>query len=269
MKKMVASELKQIKEELKEIIKIKGVDLIYVYGSFSRYLKGTTKEYNDIDVLVILDERILNNIQAKLIDEALREVANKSKLKLHFQPCKFLGPWWRAVISGEPWILTSIRDSIKIHDPMNILFSIKSLIKQEKTYNKEERIETLINSSENFENKNREILLDSLNLLSTIATDICQLYLFTKKKIVLNKEKIYEEISKVKGLRRYSKIYKEILDLESKKDRGFLSEFTAENLDYYLEEINELIKVIEKEILKEEIDIKKFEEMPLEVKKQV
>lgn len=251
MNKTNKNQLKgEIKKELKEITKIEGVSLIYAYGSFVRYLKGKSQSYNDIDILVILDDLKVDDSQLVVIEEKLQNIKNESKLKLHFQPCKFLRQWWNAVLLGEPWILTSIKDSIPIHDKMKILSSIKKLIKEEKTYNKEERIESLIESSEVFERENRKILLDALSILSELVTEICQLFLMTQKKMILNKEKIFEEIKKVEELKKYAGAYKEVVDLESKKDRGFLSEFTAENLDYYLGEINELIKSVEKEIIK-------------------
>ncbi len=247
--------IKKIKREIKPILKCKSsISMIYIYGSFVRQLKEKKKDFNDIDILVVLDDfdcdkNICREVDFAEVESLILNINKTKKINLHFQPVKRLSAWWRAVIKGEPWILTSLRDCYVLYDGENIIKKIKSLIKLEKTYNREEKAEELIISSDDFELENRRLLLDSINTLSNIATEAAQIYLLMKDKVLLDKDKIAIELDNG-SMKKYSGTYKEIIDLESKVRRGFLSEFTAQNLDYYLEEISKFIEHVEKELAK-------------------
>jgi hypothetical protein len=129
-----------------------------------------------------------------------------------------------------------------------MLQEIAKLIKNENLYKKEERAEKLIERSDIYLNGNRQLLLNSLTLLSDAATEAAQILLLFDNKFILNKKRIVEELEK-----NYTKKislemignYKEIVDLEEKAEKGSLSEFTAENLDYYLDKTKRFINKVE------------------------
>ena len=238
--------IKQIEQEIKPLIKLKNkISLIYIYGSFVRQLKEKEQGFEDIDILVVADDFVCTEKDICLIEDSMEQINKNKKIKLHFQPVKILSSWWKGVINGEPWILTSLKYSYVLYDKNKIIQELINLIKLEKTYNKEEKAEELMESSNSFELENRRLLLESIKILSDIATESAQIFLLINNKFILDKEKIAKELENT-TLKNYSGIYKEIIDLDSKMERGFLSEFTAKNLDYYLFEIEKFISQVEK-----------------------
>lgn len=230
----------EIKKALKPLYR-NDVSFVYVYGSFK------TGKYNDIDILVVADNFTITEKGIKELTQiitALQAVYQK-KYKLHIQPLKFFKPWWKAIIQGEPWILTSITNSIPLYDRDKILPQIKRLIDNEKTYNAIIKHSELEQSSREYDVMNRIILLQSLESLALILQEAIQIFFLSKGKILLDKEEIYNELQKTE-LKEFADDYKEIIDLESKYHRGYLNEFTAENLDYYTEKIQGIWKVLEK-----------------------
>ena len=119
---------------------------------------------------------------------------------------------------------------------------MKDLIEREKTYNRENKIDALIESSNNYDVEIREILLKSISDLSSIATEVAQIYLLKRNIVAVNKRKILKYLEKFVD---YYDVYNDIIDLESKVNRGFLTEFTSENLEHYLEKIKLFVKKLE------------------------
>jgi predicted nucleotidyltransferase len=231
--------LSTIKKELKPLLKLKGnLELVYIFGSFK------SRNYNDVDILIIVNDETKKG-ELALINSVIKEIKKKSKISFHFQGVKYLGAWWRAIIEGEPWILTSLNSSIAIYDNFSIIKSLKKLLKKEKTYNKESRIDKLIESSNNYEVEIREVLLKSISDLSNIATEVSQIYLLKKNIVAIDKRKILKHL-KTNLSGDYVDVYREVIDLERKYQKGFLTEFTSENLEYYLEKIQLFIKKLEK-----------------------
>lgn len=234
--------IEEIKKELNPLFR-KDISFVYIYGSFKE------GHYNDIDILVVADDFVVSekDIKSIQLQIAMLQKKNQNKFNLHFQPLKFLSAWWKAIIQGEPWILTSLKNNIILYDKDNILSSVKNLIKTEKTYNSIIKYGDLSESSREFDLENREILLESLESLSAILKEAVQVYLLSQGKIMVDKDKIYKELANSE-LKKYAEDYKEILDLESKYQRGFLNEFTAENLDYYLNKIKNLLNLLEEKL---------------------
>ena len=164
-----------------------------------------------------------------------------------------LSRWWYLVLEGEPWILNSLKEIIIVYDKKGIIEEVSKLIKNENVYKKEERAEKLIERSDTYLFKNRQSLLNSLTTLSEAATEAAQILLLFDNKFILNKKRIIEELEK-----NYTKKisiemignYKEIVDLEEKMERGSLSEFSAENLDYYLDKVKKFIFKVENMLAK-------------------
>jgi hypothetical protein len=146
-----------------------------------------------------------------------------------------------------------LKEIIIVYDKKGIIEEVSKLIKNENVYKKEERAEKLIERSDTYLFKNRQSLLNSLTTLSEAATEAAQILLLFDNKFILNKKRIIEELEK-----NYTKKisiemignYKEIVDLEEKMERGSLSEFSAENLDYYLDKVKKFIFKVENMLAK-------------------
>jgi hypothetical protein len=235
---------------LKEYKKI--IEAVYVYGS-----AVSENNANDIDTIIILNDS--SEIKPFIIDKIeqtcgiIEDRARKDNLIFHFQPLKMLSRWWYLVLEGEPWILNSLKEIIIVYDKKGIIEEVSKLIKNENVYKKEERAEKLIERSDTYLFKNRQSLLNSLTTLSEAATEAAQILLLFDNKFILNKKRIIEELEK-----NYTKKisiemignYKEIVDLEEKMERGSLSEFSAENLDYYLDKVKKFIFKVENMLAK-------------------
>ena len=228
------------------------IESVYVYGSAI-----TENNANDIDTIIVLNDsseikpHILERIEQ--ICGQIEDRARKENLIFHFQPLKMLSRWWHLVLEGEPWILNSLKEIIIVYDKKGIVAEVSSLIKNENVYKKEERAEKLIERSDIYLFKNRQSLLNSLTILSDAATEAAQILLLFDNKFILNKKRIIEELEK-----NYTKKisietignYKEIVDLEEKMEKGSLSEFSAENLDYYLDKVKKFISKVENMLAK-------------------
>jgi len=249
---------RQVKEALKPLLKFKQwIEAIYVYGSSVKKSrgkggKGRDNKGNDIDVLIIINDSSVPPGPAIIsaIEEECRKIEEEEKeknLNFHFQPMKTLSKWWYLLLSGEPWIVTSLKNTLIIFDKKNLIKEAAKLVKEESLYRKEERAEKLLARSINYALKNRQLLLNSLKNLADAATEAAQILLLFDNKIILSKKKIAEELEQYITKLGEDMIgtYKEIIDLEEKMEKGFLSEFSAENLEYYLQKVKRFITKIE------------------------
>jgi hypothetical protein len=240
---------KILQKHLKPLLKYSAwIEAIYVYGSAI-----TRKSANDIDVMIVIND---SNIPPSpgIIDAVekgcgkIEEKGREQGLVFHFQPIKMLSRWWSLLLDGEPWIVSSLEHVLVIYDKKNLINEVSKIVNGEILYKKEERAEKLIERSNRYALKNRQLLLSSLTTLSNAATEAAQILLLFDNKLILNKARIVEELE-----RDYIKTigedvvgnYKEIIDLENKMEKGSLSEFSAENLDYYLEKMKKFIAKVE------------------------
>jgi len=240
---------KTIREQLKPLLKHeKFIESIYVYGS-----AVTKRSANDIDTMIILNdsgmppspESIQEIEKTSLIIE---QEAKKRDIIFHFQPIKMLSKWWYLVLENEPWILASMRETIVVFDKKGLIRQVSKLVRGTALYKKEEKAENLMERSELYLIKNRQLLLDSLATLANAATEAAQILLLFDNKIILNKRRISDELDLMYRKSIGTEIignYKEIIDLEDKMQHGSLSEFSAENLDYYLEKTKKFIDKVE------------------------
>lgn len=239
---------KILKKHLSPLLKFrKYLESVYVYGS-----AVTKKSANDIDTIIVINDSlklppfIISQIETEC--GFIEDEAKKENMIFHFQPLKMLSKWWHLVLDGEPWIISSLKRAIIIYDKADVVSEVSNLIRNEQMYKKEERAEKLIERSEIYFFKNRQLLLSTLHLLSDAATEAAQILMLFDNKFLLNKKKIIEELE-----RNYKKVlgdeiignYKEIVDLEEKMEKGSLSEFSAENLDYYLDKVKKFIGKVE------------------------
>jgi hypothetical protein len=240
---------KILQQCLKPLLKYSAwLEAVYVYGSAI-----TKKSANDIDVLIMLNDsgvppspEIMDSIEKEC--GRIEEKGRAQGMTFHFQPIKMLSRWWSLLLDGEPWIVSSLEHVLVIYDKKNLIGEVSKIVRGEILYRKEERAEKLIERSSSYALKNRQLLLSSLTTLANAATEAAQILLLFDNKLILNKEKIIEELE-----RAYIKTigedvvgnYKEIIDLEEKMEKGSLSEFSAENLDYYLDKMKKFIAKVE------------------------
>ena len=240
---------KTIKEQLKPLLKHdKWIEAIYVYGS-----AVTKRLANDIDTMIILNDsslppgpEIIQEIEKTSLE--IEQEARKKEIIFHFQPIKMLSKWWYLVLENEPWIISSLKETIIIFDKKNLIKQVSKLIRSTALYRKEEKAEKLMERSEFYLIKNRQLLLDSLATLANAATEAAQILRLFDNKIILNKKRISDELDLMYRKAIGEEIignYKEIIDLEDKMEKGSLSEFSAENLDYYLEKTKKFISKVE------------------------
>lgn len=238
-----------LKKNLKPLLKYKKwVEAIYIYGS-----AVTKKSANDIDVLIVINDSIIPPSQIVLDDierecGRIEQKAKEEGLTFHFQPLRMLSRWWHLLLDGEPWITSSLKNIIVIYDKKGLLTEVSTLVKGEILYRKEERAEKLIERSDVYILKNRHLLLNSLKTLSDASTEAAQILLLFDNKLILNKKRIVEELERNYTGKIGKEIignYREIVDLEEKMEKGALSEFSTENLDYYLDKMAKFIEKVE------------------------
>lgn len=232
---------------LKPLLRYKRyVEVVYVYGS--AISKG---EANDIDVIIIVDDTDrVNEFAVDLIEKEcgfIEEKAKKQGFRFHFQPVKLLSKWWHLLIEGEPWIVSSLKNTYIFYDKRNLVKEIQDYIGKNILYKREEKTERLIERSSNSIIKNRQILLQAVSTLSNASTEAAQILFLFENKLFLNRKKIGDELKRYENRVGKENVdtFVQITDMEEKIEHGTLSEFTAENLEYYFEKTKNLINQIE------------------------
>ena len=228
------------------------LEAVYVYGS-----SLGSNAAGDIDVMVILnDTQPLSESsiqQTEKICQRIKESAKKKGLEFHFQPPKPLTRWWHTLVEGEPWIISSLKNPVIVYDRKGIVREVCGFVEKERVYNKEEKAERLLERSDLLALNNRHLLLGAISNLANAGTEAAQILLLFDGKFLLNKQEIAHELEAryVKTLGRgVVDTYMEIVDLEEKVTRGTLSEFSAKNLDYYLERLKVFIGKVEEMLSK-------------------
>ena len=228
------------------------LEAIYVYGS-----SLASKVPGDIDVMVILnDTEPLSESSVRQVEkicQRIKEAGKKAGLEFHFQPPKPLTRWWHTLVEGEPWVISSLQSPVIVYDRKGIVKEVCTFIEKEHIYNKEEKAERLLERSDLLAISNRHLLLGAIGNLANAGTEAAQILLLFDGKFMLNKQEIAHELERgyVKALGRgVADTYMEIVDLEEKISKGTLSEFSAENLDYYLERLKVFIGKVEEMLSK-------------------
>ncbi len=242
---------KKIKKEFEHLLKEFGglIKLIYLYGSATKKIK----KGHDIDILIVIDDT--TNVKEGDIEKIKKEInkiskkLKKEELLLHIQPLKPLSLWLKLIIKGEPWLITSLRNNIIIYDKDKLIPEIKNFANKKVIYNKTEIAERLLERAEEFISENRKLLLETASNLSNAATEAAQILLLFDNKVVFNKDKILKLLKKKYSNKINIGIYQEIIDIEKKINKGTLTEFTEENLNYYTNKIRNFNSQIENMIM--------------------
>ncbi len=106
------------------------IKAIFLYGSAVR--KG--EKAHDIDVCIIVDDT-KENYREEALERIKRDcellsmlVERKYGLELHFQEPKPLSHWWDMLRSGEPWVITAMKDAHVVYDPSDFIKPLQNLL---------------------------------------------------------------------------------------------------------------------------------------------
>ncbi len=156
----IKSHLKPVFKKYEGIIKT-----AYIAGSATRkdYVEGS-----DIDMLFIvddtkegLDESVMGRMKFDL-SQIAKKAMQEDRLDLHIQRPKPLSVFWDMIRSGQPWIITQMRDAIIIYDPSGFLAPMKKLLNQGKLSGTKERANALINEAPKKIVKARKIFIEDI-----------------------------------------------------------------------------------------------------------
>lgn len=230
------------------------VKAVWVYGSV---VKKKNVKTSDIDLLVLVDDTVENLDVDKMVGvtKAIELTAEKKKIKIHFQPPKKLTLWWDLVRTGEPWTITSLRNSVIIYDPSGYATLLKKLLQKGEIYSTEQRAEKLIELAKSRINDIRQIALEKVPFEILMAmTESAQMALMYYKKFPPAPRNIACELRNAfvqKGLLPNSIVesYEDMFDTVLKIQKGTLSEFNGKDIDKSLNRAKIFLTVIEKLLL--------------------
>ena len=149
------------------------IKAIFVYGSAAR----KNKKANDIDCILIVDDtsekfenRIIVYLEAELKKISL-EGDKKLKTEFHFQSPRPLSVWWDSLRSGEPWVMTAVKDAYVLYDPSDYITPLKSLMIQGRISGTKEKAYALIERAPFRYQEAQRVMLDEVTeeLLSAMT----------------------------------------------------------------------------------------------------
>ncbi|MBS3166580.1 nucleotidyltransferase domain-containing protein [Candidatus Woesearchaeota archaeon] len=263
---------KEVKRACAPLIKLRPiVKAIWVYGSA---VEKQNVRGSDIDILILLDDtqKSLSSSfieKLKLYTELIQQEYNKKGIKLHFQPPKTLTHWWDLIRNGEPWVITSIRNSLIIFDESGYLKLIKDLLKKGKIYSIEERSEKLIEQAEKDVDLAGDIFLREIcHEILMAMTESAQIVLSYYGKYPPFPKNVLQELKKVfKENEIINKIaidnYEEIYMVSKKIEFEQLLRLEGKEIDKYHEKAKDFIKIMEEILihLQNKKDKKNFEKL--------
>ncbi len=247
--------LKELRLLCKPLYSLKPfVKAVWVYGSV---VKKKNVKTSDIDLLVLVDDTVENLEVDKVgaVTKAIEMAAVKKKLKVHFQPPKKLTLWWDLVRTGEPWTITSLRNSVIIYDPSGYATLLKKLLQKGEVYSTEQRAEKLIEIAKSKLNEIRQIALEKVPFEILMAmTESAQMALMYYKKFPPAPKNIAYELRNAfveKGLLPTSIVesYDDMFETVTKIQKGTLSEFNGKDIDKSLSKARMFLAVMEKLLL--------------------
>ncbi|MEA2004359.1 MAG: nucleotidyltransferase domain-containing protein [archaeon] len=228
---------------------------VYIAGSAVRkdFVKGS-----DIDVLVIIDDTRdkFNPRVIDLINMNLREISKmameKDKLDLHIQAPKPLSVFWDMVRSGQPWIITQMKDALILYDPSGYIGPIQSLLNQGKLSGTKERAQTLINDAPKKLAEARKIFLEDItsDLLSAMIESAQSVLMFAGVAPPAAKnigKEISEMFVRTKIIpARIVQDYNNFYELTRKIDHGEITQISGKEIEKHLMTVAEFIESMDK-----------------------
>ena len=243
----------KLKKELKPLLAFRRIlKAVWLYGS-SVYSNNP----NDLDVLIVLDDsKDIGKIDLLRLDAVINELSGKKVKKgskeadIHVQSPKLLSSFWHLLISGEPWVYTSLKYVKPIYDPSNFVRELNKFVGKNIVYGSGEKSEKFLQRSEDYLLKNKDLFVDAISNLKEIGVEAAQILLMFDNKMFFDPKKIISYLEK-----NYSDklgytlgTLKEIVDLDNKADKGYLSVFTGENIQYYNNELRVFVDKVQEVI---------------------
>ena len=249
---MEEAEIKEIRNLFSELTEKHFRGFVRAAGVFGSSVKRK-KSANDIDILFLVDDT-QEDFAEKLtrLINVVNIISKHSKLNIHVQNPVSLSLLWSLIIKGEPWIITAIRDCVVIYDPHNYINLLKKLIRNKSDVNRDIKSERLVSRAEDSLTDNRSLKVGFIEELFFACMESVQAYLLLKNKTVYKPRKAIKELANF-GLN--TDVFFEIMNLNEKANKGALSEFSGEDLDYYKNKVHNFIlklRVLSLEELKKE-----------------
>ena len=231
------------------------VKSVYISGSAVRkdFVKGS-----DIDILVIIDDTRdgFDPRVSDLINMNLREISkmamDKDKLDLHIQAPKLLSVFWDMVRSGQPWIITQMKDALVLYDPSGYIRPIQSLMNQGKLSGTKERAQVLINDAPKKIAEARKIFLEAItaDLLSAMVESAQAVLMFAGVAPPAAKnigKEISERFVKTKIIpAKIVQDYENFYELTRKIDHGEITHISGKEIEKHLGMVSEFIESMDK-----------------------
>jgi len=266
LSKKEVKELRKLCEPLKKAVP--QIQAIWLYGSAVR--KKEFKKTSDIDILVLVDDtrkdfnkKVLTHIA--LLIKIVELEASKKGLKLHFQPPRRLTTWWELVKSHEPWVITSMKDSVILFDDSGYISQVKRLLKKKARKRYDETVEELLERANSNLREARQILLykiphEMLFAMTETAQRLLQLH-GAVAVTPLDACKDLKALSR-KGLLEKNLVddFEEVLLVNEKISKGTLTEFSGKDLERYEAKMNAFVEEVEK-LFRKTLEEKKREKL--------
>jgi len=240
----------------------KVIKAMWIYGSVVR---GEGKSTSDIDLMIILDDVSTEITQNDLLEikEFAYELSEKFKeLNVHPQRPLTSTDFLDSLVSGEPWIITSLRDAVSIYDPSNFLETINKLI--EKEPDKITETEILLTRAEYSLLNARKIMVEN------ITTNLFNI-LVNSSKMILSQidvvppsnstiDEVLIESFRSEKLIKHGDIefLKEMNDVQKKVKRGKITAIDVKTFLDYIKRTKTFLKNMSKLIVKLDVEKKRL-----------
>ena len=226
------------------------VKAVWLYGSVLR--KKEFKKSSDIDIVVLVDDTSPEFNKQKLakirvVIEMITITAKEEGLQLHFQPPRRLTTWWELIRDGEPWTITSIKESMIVYDDSGYVEQLKLLLAKGIVYSQQERAEKLIERAYLSIIEARQISLTKLpHELLMITVETAQRVLWLKDKHPITPR---DTIKELQSESLPSENADELYSIVRKINKGVLSEFSGADFDRHYKKTMKFVELCKKEFV--------------------
>lgn len=238
------------------------IKAMWIYGSVVR---GEGKTTSDIDLMIILDDTLVEIKPHNILEisQFANRLAKKFKvLNVHPQKPKTSTDFLNMLISGEPWVITSLKDAVSVYDPSNFLETIKSLIKKEPE--KITETEILLRRAEYSLFNARKIMTENIitNLYNILINSskmvLSQIGIVTPSSSTID-ELLRENLRSEKLIRHQDiEFLKELNDVQKKVKRGKITTIDVKTFSRYIKRTKTFLRNMNKLFVKLDVEKKRL-----------
>jgi len=238
------------------------IKAMWIYGSVVR---GESKATSDIDLMIILDDAVMD-IELNTILE-IRQFAYElgeefKSLNIHPQRPLTSTDFLDVLVSGEPWIITSLKDAVSIYDPSNFLETVRKLIEREP--DKISGTEVLLSRAEYSLFNARKIIVEN------ITTNLFNVLVNSSKMVLSQIDLVPPSISTIDEVLRENfrneklirhqdiEFLKELNEIQKKVKRGKITTIDIKTLSNYIERTKSFLKNMNKLFIKLDLERKEI-----------